>query len=373
MNLNKTLMYLNLFLPAAQRLHNAFMTDSPIIFEKERNFMVVSFPERVVHGGIGKRQQEKTHKTVLDFSASVNPYPPHFAWALDPERLKEYPDDTYTGLKERIGKVFHRDPEEICVGNGSIELIRAFCSVIFRDLPRSSAFFLESPTFGEYEMSARLAGAARSTDQNRAAVSFLCNPNNPTGHLLKKTEVLKKLETVKRSTGILFCDEAFIELSDPLESVADIRDPSLFVLRSITKSFAVPGIRFGYGFGDPALVEKIETARSPWCVNAYAEAYAMEALLHINELAASRKAIDDERERMIVDLEVLGLKCTPSWTNYILADYGSDVVPLCEKLAIRGILVRDCTSFGLPNAIRVAVRKREENRLLIEALSACVH
>ncbi|MDD4137339.1 MAG: histidinol-phosphate transaminase [Methanoregula sp.] len=334
--------------------------------------MAVDFPERVVHGGTGKRQQEKTHKTVLDFSASVNPYPPQFAWEMGPDRLGVYPDDTYTELKDRIARVFHRRPEEICVGNGSIELIRVFCSVIFRDAPCPGTFFLETPTFGEYALSARLAGAAPTNNPHDAAVSFLCNPNNPTGHLLPKTDVLRRIQTVHADRGILFCDEAFIELADPGESVADVRDPSLFVVRSLTKCFSVPGIRFGYGFGDPALIEKIETARPPWSVNSYAETYAMEAFLHMDELAASRAAIGRERTRLVADLQALGMHCNPSQVNYILVDYGRDVSALCETLALRGILVRDCTSFGLPASIRVAVRTRDENRQLIEALAACV-
>jgi threonine-phosphate decarboxylase len=334
--------------------------------------LVVGFPERVVHGGIGKRQQEKTRKSVLDFSASVNPCPPHFTWHLDPERLKYYPDDSYTELKERIGTVFHRDPDEICVGNGSIELIRVFCSVLFRDPSARRSFFMDAPTFGEYDLSARLAGAARTTREPDAAVRFLCNPNNPNGELLQKPEVLERLATAKESGTLLFCDEAFIELSDPHQSVADVCDPSLFVLRSLTKSFSVPGIRFGYGFGDPALIEMIETARSPWCVNAYAEAYAMEALLHLDELAASRAVIEKERAFLVSELESLGMGCTPSRVNYLLADCGRPATPLCEALAERGVLVRDCTSFGLPESIRVAVMNREENRILIEALTACV-
>ena len=335
--------------------------------------MVIGFPKRVIHGGIGKRQQEKTRKSVLDFSASVNPYPPRFAWGLDPEQLKYYPDDSYAGLKEQIGKVFRRDPAEICVGNGSIELIRVFCSVIFRDPSSPRTFFQETPTFGEYELSANLAGAARVNRLEDATVRFLCNPNNPTGHLIQKAEVIEKLRTARGQDAILFCDEAFIEMSDPEASVADIRDSSLFVLRSLTKSFAVPGIRFGYGFGDPALIEMIETARSPWCVNAYAEAYAMEALLHMDELAASRAAIDRERTFLISELEALGLHCTPSRANYLLADCGRDAASLCQLLAEHGILARDCTSFGLPASIRVAVMTREENRILVEALAACMH
>jgi len=369
---NKTPIYKYLFLCSAQGLHNAFMTDYPSILEIERIFMVVDFPERVVHGGTGKRQQEKTHKKVLDFSASVNPYPPRFTWELDPDRLEAYPDDTYSELKERIGHVFHRDPSEICVGNGSIELIRVFCSVLFRHSSNNRSFFLTPPTFGEYALSARLAGAVQARDESAAAVTFFCNPNNPTGQLTSKTEVLGHLHAAGEHGGMLFCDEAFIELADPGESVADIRDPGLFVLRSLTKSFSVPGIRFGYGFGDPALIEKIETARSPWCVNAYAEAYAMEAFLHMDDLAVSRDAISKERTLLASGLEALNMRCTPSRANYILADCGMNVAGLCEMLAGKGILVRDCTSFGLPTSIRVAVRTRDDNRILIEALAACV-
>ncbi len=334
--------------------------------------MVVDFPGRVVHGGTGKRQQEKTHKKVLDFSASVNPYPPQFAWEMDFDRLGYYPDDTYTGLKERIASVFHRSPEEICVGNGSIELIRVFCSVVFRDSSGNRRFYQESPTFGEYALSAALAGAGCTDNPSGAAVSFLCNPNNPTGSLTRKADVLKRLHAAREHGAVLFCDEAFIELSDPDESVTDVCDPGLFVLRSLTKCFAVPGIRFGYGFGDPALVEKIETARSPWSVNAYAEAYAMEALLHMDELAASRSAIKKERRWLFSEIQALGIHCYPSRANYLLADCGRNVSALCETLALNGILVRDCTSFGLPSCIRVAVKTQEENMTLIEALTACV-
>jgi len=335
--------------------------------------LVVGFPERAVHGGLGKRQREKTHKSVLDFSASVNPCVPQFAWHLDPECLKYYPDDSYSALKERIGQVFHRNPEEICVGNGSVELIRALCAVRYRDPVIPRTFFVESPTFGEYALSAALAGASRVTDPLGASLQFLCNPNNPTGQLLSKDKVRAKLSAAKDSDSLLFCDEAFIELSDPQQSVADVRDPALFVMRSITKCFAVPGIRFGYGFGNPDLVLKIETARTPWCVNAYAEAYAMEALLHLDELDASRAAIERERAFLVTELEALGMKCTPSRANYILFDCGRNASPLCEALAGRDVLVRDCTSFGLPTCIRIAVMSREENRAFIEAFAACVH
>ena len=347
------------------------MTAKPNILGKERIFMVVDFPQRVIHGGTGKRQREKTRENVLDFSASVNPFPPKVDWHCDTADLSGYPDDTYSGLKERIGEIFCRDPREICVGNGSIEIIRVFCSITLGRGAEIRHFFIESPTFGEYELSARLVGAERTASPKKADVRFICNPNNPTGTLLHRAELLQAIETMKHHTGILFCDEAFISLADPKESLVDIRDPNLFVLHSLTKSFAVPGLRIGFGFGDADLVEKIETARSPWCVNAYAEAFAMKALLHMDELADSRKAIAKEHNRLVSGISDKGLTCYPSSANFLLVECGRDVTSLCSALARKNILVRNCASFGLPTCIRIAVRTPDENIKLLEALGSC--
>jgi len=332
---------------------------------------VIAFPKREIHGGTGKRQREKTKKKVLDFSASTNPFPPVFEWHCDPAYLAGYPDDSYAELKSQIARTFNRTAEEICVGNGSIEIIRVFCYVALKE--KEKTFFTESPTFGEYALSAHLAGAKRAEKPQRADVSFICNPNNPTGILQKKSEIKIHLEATKSQGGLLFCDEAFIELSEPAQSVVDVCDPNLFVLHSLTKSFSVPGIRFGYGFGDPDIIDKIEIARPPWSVNAFAEAYAMEAFKHMGELTASRAAISQERDRLASAINALGLRCHPSSANYILVECGRNVASLCADLVHRDILVRDCTSFKLPTCIRVAVRTREENRVLMEALSACMH
>jgi threonine-phosphate decarboxylase len=333
--------------------------------------MVFVFPKREVHGGTGKREREKSKKNLVDFSASTNPFPPLFTWNCDPSYLTYYPDDTYFELKERISQTFHRSFEEICVGNGSIEIIRVFCQVALKGTEKT--FFTDTPTFGEYELSARLAGAKRTHNSDKADISFVCNPNNPTGNLHRKQDLLRMLKKVKSHDGLLFCDEAFIELSDPSQTLADVIDPNLFVLHSLTKSFAIPGIRFGYGFGDPTLIDKIEISRPPWSVNAFAEAFALEAFRHIDELSQSRAAIEEERERLTNGINALGLHCHPSSVNYILVDCGMDVTPLCTALLRHDILVRNCTSFGLPSCIRVAVRTPEENRLLLEALSACTH
>lgn len=231
---------------------------------------------------------------------------------------------------------------------------------------------IPSPTFGEYEYSSRLAGAIPG-DGTRAKVSFLCNPNNPTGHLRERDDILLSLEEYAGYDRLLFLDEAFIEISDdPSQSLAGTVHPNLFVLRSLTKSFAVPGIRFGYGIGHHALISRLEAFRPPWNVSTVAVKVALEAFAHYDELATSAKKIAKERYWLCFALRDLPVEIEPSRANFLLIHTGQDVGDLCTRLLRKGILVRDCHSFGLPQSIRVAVRTREENVLLVEALSACM-
>lgn len=328
-------------------------------------------PQRQKHGGTIRRlRADGAGEGIIDFSASMNPYPPTVHWKPELCDLREYPDDTYMELKEAIGSAFSRDPAEVTVGNGSIELIRIYAQIFLS--PGSSAY-IESPTFGEYAQSVLIAGGRLAEEPEDATVRYLCNPNNPTGELLVREEVQQILHSCKETGSRLFLDEAFIDLADPRESMADHRDSDLFILRSITKAFSVPGIRFGFGFSDPDTIEAIETVRPPWTVNRYAEAYAIEALRHLPDLLHSRQMIADERRFLTESITSLGLFCHPSQVNYLLIDTGRDAGALQHALLRQGILVRDCSSFGLPQAIRVAVRTHEENTMLIEALSACMH
>jgi threonine-phosphate decarboxylase len=326
-------------------------------------------PGKVVHGGMMKKVREETGRPVIDFSANLNPAPPPVFPDFSSDFLAYYPDDDYTILKETISGIFNHPIDEIAVGNGSIELIRLFA---FATLSPGERVRIYRPTFGEYELSARLAGAVPAKPGEPAAVTFVCNPNNPTGELLRRPWLLGEREEAYAEGGILFVDEAFIELSDPQESLADVREPSLFVLRSLTKSFAVPGIRFGYAFGDPSLIETIETLRPPWSVNAFAEQYALTAFSQYRALEESRSFIVREREWLVRELSKFPLTVHPSSANFLLITTGMDVTGLCTSLLLKGILVRDCHSFGLPRSIRIAVRTREENRQLIEALEQCL-
>ena len=366
-------------------------------------------PGRVVHGGTLLWHLRHSRGPLLDFSANLNPFPPEIPWEPDPTALASYPDDRYDVLREAIGRTFHRQPGEIAVGNGSMELIRVFCQAA---LSEGDGFHVGHPTFGEYELSARFAGAHPVEDPARARVRFICNPNNPTGTLLPADGlrgILRQIHVTSSGMpsrgapfppgrsrhgpegpsspgtapapsepgllagpGILFLDEAFIELSDPGQSLAGVRDPALFVLRSLTKAFAVPGLRFGYGFGDPDLIGRMEVLRPPWSVNAFAADFALLAFRNYHLLEESRRRIRLEREWLEKRLRDLGIPALPSTANFLLVNLDRPASGLASCLLARGILVRDCASFGLPSSIRIAVRNREENERLTEALSACL-
>ena len=323
-------------------------------------------PERAVHGGLPRTEQHE--EGWLDFSANLNPFAPHLEWTPNADCLRHYPDDRYPALKEAIARTFGRRPEEITVGNGSIEVIRSFCRAT---LGPGDRVLIDHPTFGEYGVAAALSGASPTDSPRDATVRFLCNPNNPTGALRAREEVDGLLGSVPEG-GRLFLDEAFIELADPGVSMVGSTEESLFVLRSMTKAFAVPGIRIGFGFGHPDLVERCERCRTPWSVNAFAEEFAIAALAAYPELEASRAQIRIERDRLGAELVRLGLSPLPGAANFLCAESPVPVPPLCEALGARRIRIRDCASFGLPDHIRVAVRSRDENRRLIEGLEACL-
>lgn len=326
-------------------------------------------PGRVVHGGTLLWHRRRSGTPLLDFSANLNPFPPEIHWDPDPSSLASYPDDRYEALREVIGRTFHRPPEEIAVGNGSMEIIRIFCQATLSDGDR---FHVEHPTFGEYELSGRLSGASPVEEPARAQIRFICNPNNPTGALRSGDEVRSILRQVASRSGTLFLDEAFIELSDPGQSLATEQDPALFILRSLTKAFAVPGLRFGYGFGNPDLVARMEVLRPPWSVNTFAEEFAILAFRNYHLLEESRRKIRVEREWLEEKLGDLGLHALPSSANFLLVNLDGPASDLAARLLAKGILIRDCESFGLPDSIRIAVRRREENEHLAEAIAVCL-
>ena len=326
------------------------------------------------HGGKIKQFLESGY-SLLDFSASINPLPPALDLSIQYDEVCFYPDSSYTSLKKVIATYHECNLDQVAVGNGSVELIRLICMLT---LNKGDLVCTAEHTFGEYGMSARLCGASTTHDPHGARLHFLCNPENPTGELVQKKQMEEYIQKSAQDPDrvLIIIDEAFIDLADPSASIIPFiknkEKGKMIVLRSLTKSFGMPGVRFGYAIGAPDMIRNIETLRSPWSVNALSEKVAKEAFSHMDELAASRKYIQKEREFMTATCEHAGFCCSQAAANYILIQAHRPASEIAEEMISHGFLVRDCTSFGLPSSVRVAVRLHEENEALLEALIPCL-
>lgn len=343
------------------------------------------------HGGKFREAASKG-PSPLDFSANINPLgsPPLEAIIQkELERIGYYPDNRYIDFRQAAARFVGVSSETIVPGNGSSELIRLFAEMA---LEGDGLALIPSPTFGEYENQSLLAGGRvrrleidhdgmpliSDSDLEEAKAAFVCNPNNPTGALLSREEIVTIADRCEESGTFLLVDEAFIELSDPLQSVADLapQRESLFVMRSLTKSFGVPGLRLGFGVTNPLLAEIMDRARIPWSLGSIAAAAGAHLLGEEDFLERARTVIREELIFLTSALRTLGLQPQKSRVNFILVDIrpsGFDSDELTEAMMGEGILVRDCQSFGLgKDYIRVAVRNREENEKLISALERVI-
>ena len=338
---------------------------------------------RVVHGSAASHPG--LAENVIDFSSNVNPLgAPRAARRASFADLEKYPDSASAHLKEKLAEYAGVPRSQITVGNGASEIIYDFCrAFVLEKMP----VMVLAPTFGEYEAACRLAGAtiaryktmnaARDIDDiigrmPRGGCVFACNPNNPTGSLAPKKAMRKMAKAAAEINTLVFLDECFIEMAQTDESLIHDRLGNLFVLRSLTKSFGLAGVRAGYGIGSKKMIEILDRIKVPWSVSGYAQCIAANALDDASHIAKAKKLLKKEyaylRRRLA---KAPGISCYDSAANFILIRTDEDSKAVQKKLLRKGILVRDCSSFaGLgKNHIRVAVRTRRENRLLAEALS----
>ena len=238
------------------------------------------------HGGIYSVNPRLVR---LDCSSSINPLgTPRKAISaikMNANSLaQKYPDPECRELKKSLSRYLGIDPEWISVGNGAIEVIYWFVCAAFV----KGRVVIPAPTFCEYELASQKAGAevtfvplhnleleaGQVIEKARGADAvFLCNPNNPTGILATK-QIMKIIENVDSSTRILL-DECFIELADNPDANTMIEQISEFdnlvILRSLTKSFGLAGLRVGYGVCNPTLAKKLSANKIPWNVNGLAQ------------------------------------------------------------------------------------------------------
>jgi histidinol-phosphate aminotransferase len=322
---------------------------------------------------------------VIDFSASTNPLgpPPGVKQALAALEVGRYPDDTADAFRSVLAAQTGLPTACLLAGNGSSELIWLLALAY---LDPGDPVLVVGPTFGEYARAGSIMGATvtewradeaadfqpdvpalcAAIRQLQPKLVFLCNPNNPTGVLLDRGEIVRILGA---TAGLLVVDEAYIGFVAEAPTTLDlIHDGRLAVLRSLTKDYALTGLRLGYVAAAPQVIEALRQVRPPWSVNAAAQAAGIAALGDAAHLQRSLAVLAEAKTYLLAELPRLGLRPVSPAANFLLAEVDDGAGYRCRLLR-QGCVLRDCASFGLPAYVRIAVRTLPECRRLVAAIA----
>ena len=340
--------------------------------------------ETHIHGGdIYSRSFE------LDYSVNINPLGIPRAVKEAAEKgvalSEHYPDVQCRTLKRAIERKEGVSREAVICGNGAAELIFAIALGI-----RPGKALLAAPGFAEYEQALRAAGCSISyytlKEENGFEagrdfvdmvtedldIVFLCNPNNPTGIAYSRDFLRDVMVKCRECKVVLVVDECFIEFMDsPMEyTMRPFLEEydNLFLLKAFTKTYAMAGLRLGYGLSSSrALLEAMAAVMQPWNVSIPAQMAGTAALAETGYVESARNLIRSERKYLTDNLRQLGLTVYDGAANFI---FFKGPVNLGEACKDAGILLRDCSNYHSLGAgyFRIAVRTRKENELLVKTM-----
>jgi L-threonine-O-3-phosphate decarboxylase len=344
------------------------------------------------HGGNIRALAERAQippEQILDFSASINPLgPPRWlgqAISSQIGNLVHYPDCECRELKAAVAQKYSVEPAEVVAGNGSTELL-----YLLPQLVKARRAIIPVPSYVDYAKAARLAGVQivelpAKEDQGFTVESchwaevlqpgdmvLIGRPNNPTGAVCDQQWLSQLIANHPDVTFVV--DEAFGELAQefiPLLQPREPVPPNVVVLISLTKSFAVPGLRLGVALASSDLASRMAQRLPPWSVNTLAQAVGVRAMQDTAYPEESRRYITQQRQRLADGLAELGFTVFPGQANYLLVKSHTQVCGLAEQLLKSGIAIRICDNFvGLDSrCFRVAVRTASENERLLQTMA----
>jgi len=283
--------------------------------------------------------------------------------------IAAYPEPEPYSLAQAIAAKRNVLAECVVVTNGATEAIYLIAQMLSRQ--GYTRCFIPQPTFSEYADACRMFGLQPVTHADKANPTWLCNPNNPTGRVW---------ETSSRGGGVgeapLIIDQSYEDytlqtLMAPAEAIAR---GNVVLIYSMTKSYAVPGLRIGYVIAAPALARELRSLLRPWSVNALAVAAGRWLIAHNATAVADLRAYLAEAQRLnsLIN-EIEGIEALPTATNFMLCRLQNRTAAELKDYLVRqhGILIRDASNFaGLDNRyFRVAAQAPNENEILVEALS----
>ena len=287
-----------------------------------------------------------------------------------------YPNDRCDDVREKLSKLLNKTSEELLIGNGSSELIDyvmkaylEFDEVVVSISPSFAMYkiytIINKGKYEDYPLEnmeyLNVEGFIQFIKDKKAKLIFLSNPNNPTGSIIPKEDIRKIVSSVD---GMVILDEAYIEFTDyPLEDWTR-EFKNLIVLRTFSKAIALAGIRLGYMIAHKEVIDYINRVRAPYNVNSLTQKMAIKALENLDTIYANIKSIKSERARVREQLDKMGYRTFPSWTNFIFF-YGGE--GLAKALLKKGVLIRD---FGgdLEGYYRVTIGTPKENNGFLQSI-----
>ncbi|MCE5286462.1 MAG: threonine-phosphate decarboxylase CobD [Pelosinus sp.] len=342
------------------------------------------------------REQKNISEPLCDFSANINPLglsgSVRQAILAGVENIVHYPDPKAAELKYAISSFYQVAEASITLGNGAVEPIYILCQIL-----RPRSVLITAPTFSEYERAALASGAeiqvldlAAEEDffidpakiisrLSTVDMVFIANPNNPTGTLMPSGQLETVIAAAAKTDTLVVVDESFIDfLADGQQYTVKpllAEYSNLVILQSMTKFYAIPGLRLGFVMASVEITRRLDLAKDPWNVNSLAQAAGIAALADRDYQQASIAYMAEANIALYQALNVLpGIKAFKPSVNFMLLDIkdtGLTAAKLCELSAARNILLRDCSNYrGLSNQyIRTAVKRTEDNTRLVKVLN----
>ncbi len=304
-----------------------------------------------------------------------------FAEAVSELKINEYPDSDCTELRTILGEELKTDIGQIMIGSGSDQLISIIMSAFVGD---GDKMLTHVPTFGMYKIVAQIAGGTiievplnkdfsfnldsflEAVEREKPKIIFLTNPNNPTGNIMLRDEIV---EIIEQSNGIVVVDEAYYEFYG--ESVIDLVDEyeNLIVLRTLSKAYGLAGARVGYGVASKQLMDILYKVKPPYNVAGPSQLAAKICLMNKDIMKKSVKEIIEERRKMINSLEEIpNIRIFETYANFVLCklDNAKDVY---DYLLDNNVLVRYFGDGGpLADCLRISIGTEEENKLVLGLL-----
>ena len=336
-------------------------------------------------------------ESIVGFGANVNPL--GLSKKLQTEIannlhiITAYPDRNYVSLRNAIGRYCNVNPDHIVVGNGSTELI----SLLIQHLHPKKALLL-GPTYSEYERELALCGGEMvyydllpenefqvQTEEflsqlgNDIDLLILCNPNNPTSSAISVGTMKQIMAYCKEHNIFVMVDETYVEFAPDIEAVSSMpfvaEYDNLMIIRGVSKFFAAPGLRLGYGVtSNKAFMDVLHTHQNPWTLNSIG-AFAGELMVQDSDyIARTRTLILSERERIYRELqEIPALHTFEPIANFFLVKIQQDGTTSAEVfdfLIKKGLMIRDCSSFTNLKGeyIRFCIMNPEDNTRLLDGL-----